>query len=197
MSQQEPDLLDLWQSFEPNPKEDPVQTIDLATLKTESSKLDRRVRRRNTLETAAAAVVAVWFGYGALTAETMLGRVGHAEIVLSALWIAFWLIRRGSPEKAPPPEATTTAFIEHRRRQLERQIELLRKVPLWYIAPLALGLLLVYVDGLSRILSDPTPAALAVAVLVGMLQILVCAGVVYWNLRAAAALKAELRKLSE
>lgn len=165
---------------------------DPADIQRRSRDLQRRVRRRNAFEYVAAAFVVGVFGWAAFMSVPWSIRGAFIEIALSAVWIVVVLRLRGT-HSAPPSDLTTSEYLEHHRRQLERQARLVRTAPLWYVAPFAVGFLWLTI---AIVVAHPPavfapPLWIAVAVQLGTLAV-----VVWVNRRAHAKLERELHRLS-
>ncbi|MEM0961912.1 MAG: hypothetical protein AAGK21_05135 [Bacteroidota bacterium] len=117
----------------------PPPTISLGDLKDEAAQLDRTLRRRDIGEVGAAVLVAVFFGFVAITSPSVrvaaLTLVGLSVATVGVLLLVRLWIPRASPW-APLREALSS---EH--RWLSVQTRLLRWAGLWYVAPNILGIL--------------------------------------------------------
>jgi hypothetical protein len=133
------DLEHLWktQPVDPAVKGEEMRTIILNRLE----KFDRTIRRRNTRETVAAAAVATVFTYVAWGQHNGIGRAGSVILVLSALWIIYYLWRYGTEPPDPNPDQTLAGYQQALVRKYDHQIRLLRSVKFWYLAPMYVGLL--------------------------------------------------------
>jgi len=180
------DLKALWQHEETNP---PLR-FDLDAVKRRAQQFEAKVRRRNALEWIAAAFVFVWFGGDALGSETMGLMVGNAIIALAAVGLSFYLWRHGRIQGEADPSLDACAFVAAQAQNLERQAHLLAQAPLWYVSPLALGVLVLHA---ARI--PPGGRALLVWSLVGSFFVLVFAGVTWMNRRGAKRLRAEAARI--
>ncbi|HKE19069.1 MAG TPA: hypothetical protein VKB80_29545 [Kofleriaceae bacterium] len=126
----------LWQEQERQPTEPPVDPVA-----GKAASFRRTIRRRNVREYAAVAIVVAVVGVRAALADTMLVRVACVATIAGALYVAFYLRRHGASEPAELA-ACTADHLEHHRRQLERQRDLLASVWRWYLGPLVPGLVL-------------------------------------------------------
>ena len=137
---QDEDIRTLWQT-QPK-KENHVMSTEALTLM--ESKLTRKVRWRNLRETVAAGIVVVVFlayaGWlpGSSTGGALM-RVASALTAMGAVLVITKLRRDGSPLPAPPAAAPTSDHLAHCRASLERQRDLLRGVPVWYLGPFIPG----------------------------------------------------------
>lgn len=120
----------------------------LAMVKRRSARLERQVRRRDLLEIVAAGVVCVLFTPLLFDASW----VTRAGVILFVLGSALILVRLHRARRgAPDPTAPLGRALRTERARVDAQIRLLESVLWWYIAPLALGVVLVFVgsEGLS------------------------------------------------
>ena len=162
----------------------------LSEVKERSQAFDRKIRRRDGLEIAAAVAVALLFGYEAVTAASWLARAG-AGIIVAGAGLVVWRLRRarrnGGARLAGRPVA------ERLRAELEKvdaQIELLESVLWWYLGPPTAGAVL-FVVGTGGGLDAVTLIAIALILAVG--------AVVWWlNQRAVRRdLRPRRRELAE
>ncbi len=183
------ELKSLWQSNEPPKEESMSTTIVLDDVKRDASRFERTIRFRNLREYVAGAIVAALFGARAVFASSWLERLGSLELVVSAAWIAWTLARHGRSEGALPPTATTREVLGFRRTQMERQIALLSRVPRFYLAPLALGLGLIWI-------SDAMKLGMSLFLVVYGVGVVALFVFIAWlNQRAARKLRRELEAL--
>ena len=118
-----------------------------------STRLERRIKRRNMIEYAAGAFCALLFG-GAMVASLAKGLPGFAgafALGLGGIGFVLWNLHKRASliERTPEQDCRT-----HLRAQLVRQRDALRSVPLWYVAPLLPGVVSIYVltgIGASRV----------------------------------------------
>src|SRR5579884_2997391 len=104
------DLFDLWRKQPTG--EVPAMTTE--ALREGSARMARVSTRRNWRETLAGAIGAAlvtWFG---LTASpNVLARVGCALLLAGQVFVLAVLWRRGRPDPAPPPTASTLEHLAH------------------------------------------------------------------------------------
>ena len=189
------DLSAVWQTAADPP---PVLAAgDLAELRTEAERFDRQIRWRDRREYAAAVLVAAVFASGFPEAD-LVGRVGIVLAVLGAAFVCAWMWRaqRRRPPVAPGAPAAQALGVALERVQI--QVDLLRSVAWWYLAPLMVGPLVLVGSGLAHAFAGELPPvgtpreALMTAALVGaVVAILAAVGgflwLVYWlNQRAVA-----------
>ena len=114
----------------------------LEKVRKDADKFYHRIRRRNTIEYVACAVVIVGFTVNMFTLPHVLHKIGSALVILAAIYAPWQLHRRAS---AVAPEMTgaipTYAYL---RGQLVRQRDALKTVFWWYVLPFLPGMVLVF-----------------------------------------------------
>lgn len=146
----------------------------------------RHIRRRNLVEYVACVLVVVAFGYGALfVVASPVVRAGALLVVLGVLVVAWQLHHRASA--APPPAAEAAEpILAHQRAQFARQRDALAQIGLWYLGPMAPGLLLI----LLAPAIERGPAALGFGNYFAIVVNLVMFGGIWWlNHRVARGLQ--------
>lgn len=114
----------------------------LGLVKERSEAFDKKIRRRDRREGIAAALVFLFFSLQLLDPSWVV-RIG-ALVVMGSSAFVYWTLRRARTGHAPPtPEKPVAEAIQAEREKVEEQIRLLEGVLWWYIAPLAVGLLMV------------------------------------------------------
>lgn len=121
----------LWQQTSAPPLSPPLDS-----LRADADRLHTTIRARNRRETVAGIALLLYFAASSFLPAPPLLRASH---ILSAAGVAFVLgyIRRHAGPR--PPSSTPEACLSHYRKELEHQRDLLRRVWLWYLAPLAPG----------------------------------------------------------
>jgi membrane protein implicated in regulation of membrane protease activity len=152
-----------WQEHEgrevPPPDDDLV-----AWVARRAEEFEKRIRRRDLVETVAAGAVVVFFGREVATAASLLAKAGAAVVVAGACLVV-WRLRRARAElEADGAGRPVAERLRVQRRKVEAQIELLESVLWWYVAPPALGGAL-FVYGVS---GASWSTALALAVVAGI-----------------------------
>jgi hypothetical protein len=170
------DLKDLWQS-----QDVPKTEIDMQALSIKATDFQKTIKRRNLLEYAAALLVVPVFVHGALYAEPTLTRIGAILIVLGVGVVVTHIHLRGhASSEAPPVDGPTQRLVAWHRAELERQRQLLLRVPVWYVGPLIPGMVL-HQGGYALERSEAWPSSL--------FAILLASGIVVailWANRAGA-----------
>lgn len=134
----------------------------LAMLKADSARFDRMIRRRDRIETIAAVLVALvflpqlWWG-------SWLTRLGVVLFVAGS--VLTYVRLRGARRDAPSPDMTAPVveMIRGRLDSVDAQIRLLESVFWWYLAPLGLGVILIFAGGVGASLATLVYTAVVVA----------------------------------
>ncbi|MBO6717731.1 MAG: hypothetical protein JJ913_07240 [Rhizobiaceae bacterium] len=164
-------------------------------LERQSDCLTRAVRRRNRIEYAAAGLVAAFFGLNALglfgmpegSAQAFTHVAGSLLMVAGAAVVAWQLHVRAS---ATPANPGATGTFSYHMAALKRQRDALRAVWLWYVGPLIPGFAVLFAGAWLNPAADKGVLALIQAIIV-----LVLAGVLWLNRRAAARMQREIDRL--
>lgn len=178
-------LATLWRSQETRPMDVPFDLIER-----QATTFQRTIRVRNGLEYAAGALAAGLFARTALDDATPVLLRAAALLTLAGVVVVvtnLWLRGHAAAEQ-PGPGTPTAVVLAWHRAQLVRQLELLRRVPVWYLGPLVPGLALHLVA--SAVASAEHPGGV-VAVVISAAVIAGVLGAVAWVNRRAA------RKLEE
>jgi hypothetical protein len=113
----------------------------LAIVEKKSRTFDRKIRVRNWVECIAGVVVAAAFGWIAFAiAPNAVVRSGAIIVVLSAVWVIFYIVRYGG-NPAPVPDQTLASYRQALTENYDHQIRLLRNVKYWYVLPPYIGVL--------------------------------------------------------
>jgi hypothetical protein len=179
MNQNDDELRRLWQSNEPEKKMNSI--ISIAEIRQQSSAFERKMRFRNAREYVAASIVVVAFGWRAFHAHSWLEAASSVELVGAAVWITSALLKNDATD--PGPNATLKQLLAYHRSQLDRQIKLLSRVMVWYLAPIAIGLTGLLIADAMRL--GLTPIIISTAVVFVALFVLIA----ILNKRAAAKLE--------
>jgi hypothetical protein len=148
-----------------------METSPMTLAQIHARAFQSRIRWRNGREYVACLVVIVLFSRIALIAQLPLVRLGGALIVLGTVFVGWQLYRRGSAQPVPPGSAPQS--LAFHRAQLVRQRDALRSVWLWYLAPLAPGLLTIAIGRwLARPDQWPRAATTLVVSAVGFAAVL-------------------------
>lgn len=118
---------------------------ELDAVKERVRRLDAVVRRRDRIETLVALSLLPIFGYFAFGAPRPLARAGAAIVALACLLTPLCL--RWARRRAPDPGVPLQRFLELELEFVVRQRRLLLSVPLWYLGPLGVGVVLFFAGG--------------------------------------------------
>jgi hypothetical protein len=135
--QGEPSDLDpqkLWQSQAA--ENDPMT---LAAIHEKARTFQAKVRRRNTIEYIASAVVILGFLPAVLQRGSWMMQAGGASIMAAMVFIVWQLHRRASARTVPQ---TGQPLADFHRAELIRQRDAIRSVGGWYLAPVVPGMTL-------------------------------------------------------
>lgn len=142
------DYREAWKEQDLAGGDEPDEEELLAWVREASEAFERRIRRRDLLETLAAVVVAALFGYEAATSATWLARIGAGILVLSSGFVVWWLRRARTSGPARAADRSVADRLRAERERVEIQIRLLETVAWWYLAPPAVGAVL-FIVGLG------------------------------------------------
>jgi Flp pilus assembly protein TadB len=113
----------------------------LQLVQKKSGDFEERIRNRDLLESVAALCVIAFFGLMAWT-STGLERIGALIIVGAGLLIPVLLYRTRARHADLPADCSLKDRLHAEREKIEAQISLARSVAIWYLAPLATGLMI-------------------------------------------------------
>jgi hypothetical protein len=140
----------LWSS-DNEPTDDTMSTHTLSDsdilrlVKEQSEAFDKKIWRRDLLESIAAVAVFLFFGWLAWHDPSQLVRAGSL-IIMGGSTLIFWRLRRVRTRFADVSAGQPVKqMLQQERAKVDAQIRLLESVLWWYIAPLLVGLLLVTV----------------------------------------------------
>jgi hypothetical protein len=149
----------------------------------------RKIFWRDVLETAAAILVAVFFGSAARYGGVLM-QFGAAMVIAAAAVVVIILhtVRRRGGQ---PMDTSIKERLRGELQAVERQIKLLRNVLYWYIGPLFVGGLIFGV-GLASSIPAPAgvdPAMLLALATISQVVILLAVGAAIYRLNRAAVRK--------
>ena len=175
-------LEDLWKNQEVTEVK-----VDIESMVKNAEKLRRQVTVRNIMEWTASAFLLAWCLAQALRADEALEAASYVAMALGAIFVAGYLFMYGRAGRLPDPSTDTVRYAEAHRDQLLSQARLLRRAPLWYLAPLALGAIGMVAHAAIEV-SNAGKGMWIVAV-IGLAVVLVFTSVGILNLRKAAKLR--------
>lgn len=132
------------QQWQTQPPAAPAAAPSAERLRQESDRLQKRVRRRDLVETIAAVVVAVLFLLAAGSGFSRGNWVGASFALLLVAWaviVPFQLRRARRKLPDPRRDLPPRTFLERQREAALAQARMLDRAWLWYVAPCMVGLL--------------------------------------------------------
>jgi hypothetical protein len=114
----------------------PPLTID--TLPIHARQFQRMIWWRNARESAAAVVVLAWNARDLWRADSWPARTGPMLIIAGVLFIVSYLYFRAGSRRVPDADATTV--LRFHCHEIQRQRDILRRAPAWYLFPFVPGL---------------------------------------------------------
>ena len=99
----------------------------------------RQVRWRDYRETAAAVACILIFGRLAFVLQSMVARGAAAFLAGSCVLTVARLVRANPGRQQADRAVALREFCETELRRIDAQIALLRSVPYWYVAPILIG----------------------------------------------------------
>lgn len=185
---------DPFQTLWTDQKEEPF-TMSLADVRARATRFQSRIRTRNFIEYAAAALVIGVFGWMAWLIPEPAVKAGAVLIILGALYVCWKLHALAGAESVSGPD-TASSLAEFHRAQLVRQRTALASVWQWYLAPFVPGML-VFILGTSLSADTNLPMAarlVSAATSLGMGAAIF--GTVWWlNQRVVKRLDREIAEI--
>jgi hypothetical protein len=139
------DLAGAWQRRGAGEAPPAEPSRQLVAVREKARALEIAVRRRDRVETLVAILLLPIFGTFAVVASDLLARVGAA--IVAAACVAIPLILRRARRRAPDLGLPVATFLRLELEFVVRQRRLLLTVPLWYLAPLGIGVILFFAGG--------------------------------------------------
>lgn len=164
--------------------------ITFDTIMNDASRFQRSVRHRNAREyVAAVAVLGVFVWLAVKPDEPLLARVASIVLMMGVAVGMTHMHLRGHAADVPGTSVSTREMLSWHRRELERQRDLLSRVPLWYVGPILPGVVLFLVAAAMRA-QRPLVLAFVTAVVLAIL-----ASILWLNRRAKNGLDARIAAL--
>jgi len=142
----QPDPKSLW-------RDQPTENRPMTLAQIHARDFQTRVRRRNTIEYVACAIVVATFSYYVAWLPDPVLKLACGLIAVAAAFVAWQLHRRASARPTPGADA-----LDFHRAELVRQHEALGKAWAWYLAPFLPGLGLFVVRSIVLQPEAPWPA---------------------------------------
>ena len=114
--------------------------------KKKHNKLRRQITLRNIVEIAAAVLTIIIYIYFIIYVPSLISKVGSSIVILSLLFILITLLR--NRVKGVDFSATVVEAGYAYKKEMEKQIILLKNLIFWYITPPAIGII-VFTVGLE------------------------------------------------
>lgn len=179
------DLRRLWKG-----QPDDVTGLSLDVVRTRSHLLERRVRRRNYVEYAAALVVLAFVGPRMWTAPNGVLRAGAIALLAGITYVTYRTYTAASP-RTMPADAGVLSSVEFHRAELERQRDALHDN--WrYLLPFWPGMALILV---GLVMEQPDRWLFAVGT--AALTMLIAFQIAWTNKRSAKALQETIDRFKE
>lgn len=142
------DVTRLWQTPEEDSRDEWPDDVVLMRVRGRAAELDRTIQRRDRLEILAAALASVLFMPLLFDASW----VTRAGVVLFLVGAGLVVVKLRRARRNPPdPAAPLGQVLRLERDRIDQQVRMLESALWWYITPLCLGVILIFVGstGLS------------------------------------------------
>ncbi len=170
-------------------------SMSLADIRARAERFQARIRLRNWIEYAAAAIVVAAFAWAAFAVDDAIVRAACGLIVLGTLYVVWKL---ATVARASAKNDETMSWADVHRAELVRQRDALNGIWRWYLGPLVPGLVLFWIGvGLAPSADLPLWASVGVAALGLAIGAAVFLGIAALNKAAAKALQAEIEALDD
>jgi hypothetical protein len=136
------DFRNLWQKQEVD-----EMKISITELRAKAAKFQNRIRRRNLREQVACLFVIIAFGWQFFMSPAIVPRISFGLIVAGAIYVAWHLRAKGTPNGFPTDIGSVNC-LNFYRRELEKQRDLLQDIWKWYLGPLIPGMALIVIWGI-------------------------------------------------
>ena len=165
----------------------PLAPLSLDTLSDHARLFQKIIWWRNARESLAAVVVLLLNTRDLWRADSQLARTGNALLIAGMLFI-IWFLHFRAGSRAVPGHADAKDVLRFHQREIARQRDILRAVPLWYLLPFVPGMVAIAAN--KWVTSSVGGALIGVPVIVGVF-------VLVWRLNvwAARGLDRELHKV--
>lgn len=138
--------------------------LSLDTLSDHACLFQKMIWWRNARESLAAVVVLMLNTRDLWRADSQMARTGHALLIAGMLFIIWFLhVRAGS--RTVPGHADTKDVLRFHQREIARQRDVLRAVPLWYLLPFVPGMIAI---GASKWETSAGGALIGVPAIIGI-----------------------------
>ena len=138
------DLRSCWQESRPDPVPGDQQSELISHVTRRVERLSSAFAQRDMIETVFACLGIFFFGRAFLRFDQSMAQAGAAIVVISCLFIIFWMHRTRLVRRRSSPDAAVRDYCTVELDRLNRQIRLIQSVAWWYIGPPLLGVNLLY-----------------------------------------------------
>jgi hypothetical protein len=161
------------------------QQVDLTkvieSIKKETGKVDKSVKRRDILEISIALLLIPVWVWKLFYSVSLIQTVGLWVAIFASLFIPYKMLKAKQVEA--PKNDSLLSFLTVEKVKLKNQKNLLETVAVWYIAPLMLSIFLITLG--ARVNSDGIPEVTLSLVIYYVACALLSVGVYFLNKRAA------------
>ena len=155
----------------------PLAPLSLDTLSDHARLFQKVIWWRNARESLAAVVVLLLNTRDLWRADSQLARTGNALLIAGMLFI-IWFLHFRAGSRAVPGHAEAKDVLRFHQREIARQRDILRAVPLWYLLP--------FVPGMVAIAANKWETSSAAGALVGV-PVIIGVFALVWRLNVWAA----------
>ncbi|MBU3005528.1 hypothetical protein [Paraglaciecola arctica] len=116
-------------------------TLMIKLLAKETSKVDKSIKRRDTLEISIALLLIPVWSWKLFYAASLVQSIGLWIAILACLFIPYKLIK--AKRVNAPKDSSVMAFWQVEKVKIENQVKLLESIAVWYLFPLMLAIVLI------------------------------------------------------
>jgi len=142
--------------------------LSLDTLSDHARLFQKTIWWRNARESLAAAVVLMLSTRDLWRADSQLARTGNALLIAGILFI-IWFLHFRAGSRAVPGHADTKDVLRFHQREIARQRDILRAVPLWYLLPFVPGMV---VSAASKWETSGGGALIGIPIIIGVFALI-------------------------
>ena len=143
------DLQQQWQDSNESAARPSVDPDTLLRTCRRTEKFKSKIFRRDLLEIVAGIFVIVWFGGMTIRLASWVSKMGSLICVCGAIFIIYKLQRGRKVQGESRFDVSVREYCRMEIERIENQIELLRTIASWYIAPCIIGANLVFAGSSS------------------------------------------------
>lgn len=116
----------------------------LRLVQEKSQEFEETIRERDLIESVVALVLVAFFGWIAWTSSG-LAQIGALVVVAGCIFIPWRMYRSRAQHADLPADCSLADRLHAEREKIETQIDLLRSIAVWYIAPITTGLVIHFI----------------------------------------------------